>query len=161
MISVRSRLLLAVSTLSLTVLAALRPERVGAASLVPTPGQTRGPFYPSELPLDRDNDLVQVAGRPGTARGQVTNVIGRVLTEDSRPVAGARRSRRAASAVSRSAGTVIGGASSATYFFGREYTPVSVALPIELALTMNPASDARASLGSSSFSTLSACRVKW
>ncbi len=76
--------------LSLTVLAALRPERVGAASLVPTPGQTRGPFYPSELPLDRDNDLVQVAGRPGIARGQVTNVIGRVLTEDGRPVAGAR-----------------------------------------------------------------------
>jgi len=37
---------------------------------------------------------------------------------------------------------------------------VSVALPIELAFTMNPASDAVAFCAMSSFSTLSACSAK-
>ncbi len=69
---------------------ALRPDRTLAQRLLRTPRQSRGPFYPVELPLDRDNDLVQVAGQPGLARGTITNVIGRVLTEEGRPVAAAR-----------------------------------------------------------------------
>ena len=61
-----------------------------AAVLPPTPAQTAGPFYPLALPDDSDNDLIHVAGRNGTATGIVTNVSGRVLDPDGRPVAGAR-----------------------------------------------------------------------
>jgi protocatechuate 3,4-dioxygenase, beta subunit len=62
----------------------------GAASLPPTPAQTAGPFYPLALPADSDNDLIQVAGRNGTAKGTVTLVTGRVLDPTGRPVSGAR-----------------------------------------------------------------------
>lgn len=61
-----------------------------AAQLLRTPPQSRGPFYPVELPLDRDNDLVTVAGRSGIAKGEIANVVGRVLTERGRPVADTR-----------------------------------------------------------------------
>lgn len=72
-------------------LAALGAVRRGAAALrAPTPRQTAGPFYPLELPLDSDADLVQIAGRAGRARGIVTHVLGRVLDRDGRPVRGAR-----------------------------------------------------------------------
>lgn len=60
------------------------------AELVATPPQTRGPFYPVELPLDSDNDLVQVAGRSALAKGEITDLRGRVLDERGRPIAGAR-----------------------------------------------------------------------
>jgi protocatechuate 3,4-dioxygenase beta subunit len=59
------------------------------AELVATPRQSTGPFYPVKLPLDSDNDLVSVAGRPEPAAGQVTHVFGRVLDPDGHPVAGA------------------------------------------------------------------------
>src|SRR5207253_8648597 len=61
-----------------------------AAALPPTPAQTAGPFYPIAFPADSDNDLIQVAGRNGTAKGAVTYVSGRVLDPDGRPVSGAR-----------------------------------------------------------------------
>ncbi len=61
-----------------------------AAALVPTPRQTPGPFYPNHLPLDSDNDLVKVAGRPQPAAGQVTHIFGRVLDQSGRPLIGAR-----------------------------------------------------------------------
>lgn len=64
--------------------------RRAAAALVPTPRQTRGPFYPLTLPLDRDNDLVRVAGVAQPALGTVTHVAGRVLDLNGRPVPGAR-----------------------------------------------------------------------
>jgi protocatechuate 3,4-dioxygenase beta subunit len=79
---------MAVSALGLGL--AARPRLAQALELLRTPPQSRGPFYPTELPLDRDNDLVQVAGRQGLARGEITNVLGRVVTERGRPVAGAR-----------------------------------------------------------------------
>jgi protocatechuate 3,4-dioxygenase beta subunit len=60
------------------------------AQLLRTPQQTRGPFYPTQLPLDRDNDLVTVAGRPGTAKGDVADVSGRILNERGRPIPNAR-----------------------------------------------------------------------
>lgn len=66
------------------------PRLVHAVQRLRTPQQTRGPFYPTRLPLDRDNDLVTVAGRSGVAKGEVANVVGRVLDERGRPVAGAR-----------------------------------------------------------------------
>jgi protocatechuate 3,4-dioxygenase, beta subunit len=61
-----------------------------AAALAATPAQTAGPFYPLELPADSDNDLIQIAGRKGTAKGAVTNISGRILDRDGRPISGAR-----------------------------------------------------------------------
>ncbi len=60
-----------------------------AASLL-TPRQTAGPFYPPELPLDNDNDLVHVDGQSGVAKGLVTDLRGRLLDSDGRPLAGMR-----------------------------------------------------------------------
>jgi len=60
------------------------------AALLPTPPQTEGPFYPPKLPLDSDNDLVQVKGEPHAALGTVAHVVGRLLDLNGRPVAGAR-----------------------------------------------------------------------
>jgi len=63
---------------------------VTAAEYVLTPRQTRGPFYPRQLPLDKDNDLVTVAGRSGMAQGEITELGGRILDERGRPVRSAR-----------------------------------------------------------------------
>jgi protocatechuate 3,4-dioxygenase beta subunit len=60
-----------------------------AAVPAPTPAQPRGPFYPERLPLDRDNDLVRVEGRDGLASGETTDLWGRVLDANGRPVEGA------------------------------------------------------------------------
>ena len=60
------------------------------AGLTPTPRQSRGPFYPAELPLDHDNDLTRVQGRAGVARGELTDVVGRVLDASGRPVPNAQ-----------------------------------------------------------------------
>lgn len=83
----RNRRRLLGATLAGVGLTALGPAR---AALTPTPAQTSGPFYPLTLPLDKDNDLVTVAGRPGLARGQIVQVIGRVLDTQGQPVAQAR-----------------------------------------------------------------------
>src|SRR5690242_17175823 len=61
-----------------------------SATLPPTPRQTAGPFYPLSIPSDSDNDLVQVAGHNGTARGAVTFVSGRVFDREERPLSGLR-----------------------------------------------------------------------
>jgi protocatechuate 3,4-dioxygenase, beta subunit len=72
---------------ALAVTAAL-PAR--AAGLIATPPQTTGPFYPLSLPLDSDNDLVIVEGRPERAAGTILHLGGRVLDADARPVRGCR-----------------------------------------------------------------------
>ncbi len=73
---------------SLATLAAL-PART-AAGLLATPGQTEGPFYPLTLPLDADNDLVQIEGQTEPAAGTILHLAGRVLDLNGRPVSGAR-----------------------------------------------------------------------
>jgi len=61
-----------------------------AGQLLQTPAQSAGPFYPLEPPLDQDNDLTRVAGQSGTAEGRLTDLSGRVLDLDGRPIAKAR-----------------------------------------------------------------------
>ena len=65
------------------------PGVLRAAQYLLTPPQTEGPFYPERIPLDSDNDLVQVAGRTAMAGGTISNVVGRVLDERGRAVRGA------------------------------------------------------------------------
>ena len=61
-----------------------------SAAVIPTPRQSEGPFYPLEVPLDSDNDLIVVEGRAQRAAGIITHVFGRVLNEHGKPVTGAR-----------------------------------------------------------------------
>lgn len=82
----RRRALLSGAALGLSL---ALPGGARAASLVVTPRQTAGPFYPETLPLDADNDLVSVEGRATRAAGAVAHVWGRVLAEDGRAIAGA------------------------------------------------------------------------
>ena len=60
-----------------------------AATLVPTPSQTEGPFYPKTMPTDRDADLTRVAGRAVGAQGTPLYFGGRALARDGRPISGA------------------------------------------------------------------------
>lgn len=61
-----------------------------ATLLRPTPPQTAGPFYPTEPPLDDDNDLTRVRGTDGIAQGRITDLSGRLLDQNGRPVSRAR-----------------------------------------------------------------------
>jgi protocatechuate 3,4-dioxygenase, beta subunit len=60
-----------------------------SAALLPTPRQNEGPYYPVKIPLDHDNDLVQVAGRAKQAAGEIVHLFGRVLDINGKPVKGA------------------------------------------------------------------------
>jgi protocatechuate 3,4-dioxygenase, beta subunit len=67
------------------------PDLAAARSdLVVTPGQTEGPFYPTNLPADTDADLVRVQGQPAQALGQVAHIAGRVLNRRGEAVRGAQ-----------------------------------------------------------------------
>ena len=52
------------------------------AALIPTPGQSAGPFYPETLTLDDDNDLTQVSGKNGKAKGVITDNLRRISSDD-------------------------------------------------------------------------------
>jgi protocatechuate 3,4-dioxygenase beta subunit len=60
-----------------------------AEELMRTPRQTPGPFYPDHLPLDTDNDLLIIDDALTRAVGDVTQLSGRVIDVDGRPVRGA------------------------------------------------------------------------
>ncbi len=74
----------------LGVTAMLSGGLAAAAGLIVTPRQSTGPFYPETIPLDSDNDLVQVEGRPAPAAGKVAHVFGRVMDENSQPLSGVK-----------------------------------------------------------------------
>jgi protocatechuate 3,4-dioxygenase, beta subunit len=57
----------------------LLTSRASADNHVVTPSQTEGPFYPTEIPSDSDNDLVQIRGWPARALGAVLHLQGRVF----------------------------------------------------------------------------------
>ena len=65
---------------------AFGPKAQAAARLL-TPAQTAGPFYPDELPLDHDNDLLQVGDGP-LAEGVPSDVYGQVRDASGAAVAG-------------------------------------------------------------------------
>ena len=54
-----------------------------------TPWQTLGPFYPYEFLIEPgENDMTRIAKGRRRAKGEVIDVVGRVLDEDGRPVRG-------------------------------------------------------------------------
>src|SRR5216110_740913 len=55
-------------------------------SLVRTPRQTEGPFYPDKLPLDTDNDLLIINDAITPAVGEVTYLSGRILDSRGEPL---------------------------------------------------------------------------
>ena len=56
-----------------------------AQALVLTPAQTEGPYYPNQLPLDQDNDLLVINDRITPGLGSVAWLSGRVLGSDGSP----------------------------------------------------------------------------
>jgi protocatechuate 3,4-dioxygenase beta subunit len=57
-----------------------------AQELARTPQQTEGPFYPTKLPLDTDNDLIVLNDGLTPAVGEITHVTGRVLDARGNPI---------------------------------------------------------------------------
>jgi len=57
-----------------------------AEDLSLTPRQTEGPFYPDRLPLDTDNDLLILNDSATSAAGEVTHLMGRVLSPAGEPI---------------------------------------------------------------------------
>ncbi len=60
-----------------------------AEAMSTTPFQTEGPFYPDQLPLDTDNDLIQINDSLTPSIGDITHLHGRVLDPSGEPVMGA------------------------------------------------------------------------
>ena len=58
-----------------------------------TPPQTEGPYYPPKAQIDaqvdQDNDLTQIKGDAGQAKGQIVYVMGRLRDARCRPIEGA------------------------------------------------------------------------
>lgn len=73
-------------------MAALLPGFAASAAATPqrspTPAQSLGPFYPRALPLDRDNDLARVIGQSAPARGEITELTGRVTDISGKALSG-------------------------------------------------------------------------
>ncbi|RYD38601.1 MAG: intradiol ring-cleavage dioxygenase [Verrucomicrobiaceae bacterium] len=57
-----------------------------AEALTLTPRQTEGPFYPTDLPLDTDNDLIIINDSANPSLGEITHLSGRVLDEKGAPI---------------------------------------------------------------------------
>lgn len=57
-----------------------------AETLILTPRQTEGPFYPDPLPLDKDNDLVRIGEDGKPSAGTITHLTGRILDRNGHPI---------------------------------------------------------------------------
>ena len=57
-----------------------------AQELIRTPSQTEGPFYPTKLPLDADNDLIIIDKSITPAVGTITHLSGRLLDVTGAPI---------------------------------------------------------------------------
>ena len=74
------------STLAVAGGGLLYAPGVLAEQLALTPRQTEGPFYPTRLPLDTDNDLIVVNAALTPAVGVITHLTGRLLDASGEPV---------------------------------------------------------------------------
>lgn len=59
---------------------------VFAEALTQTPKQMEGPFYPVDLPLDTDNDMIIVNDALTPSLGQITHLSGRILDPTGSPI---------------------------------------------------------------------------
>ena len=74
-------------TLVLGLTAATVSGRASAAALLPvTPQEMLGPFYPEHPLPDHDFDLTRIHGHSSRARGEVIELVGRVLRRDGTAV---------------------------------------------------------------------------
>jgi protocatechuate 3,4-dioxygenase beta subunit len=71
--------------LGMTALVATHPAAL-AEKLITTPRQSAGPFYPVTLPLDDDNDLTSIEGSEVKADGLITDLGGKILDVNNRPL---------------------------------------------------------------------------
>lgn len=69
---------------ALTAFGAAAPLR--AAEKIITPPQVEGPFYPYDLPLVHDTDLVQIRAGDARALGQVVHLFGTARSWSGRPI---------------------------------------------------------------------------
>lgn len=74
-----------------TVIAGLTAATVAqstraATRLSVTPQEMLGPFYPAHPLADHDFDLTRIQGHSGRARGEVIEIVGRVLQPNGKPV---------------------------------------------------------------------------
>lgn len=84
-VSDRRRFIKQVGSLSVASLF-LNSDFFAQQLLTRTPEQTEGPFYPTTLPLDTDNDLMVINGSLTAAVGQITYLSGRILSAAGEPV---------------------------------------------------------------------------
>jgi protocatechuate 3,4-dioxygenase, beta subunit len=57
-----------------------------AEELIVTPSMTEGPFYPDQMPLDTDNDLLILNDSITPAVGEITHLTGRVFDRLGNPM---------------------------------------------------------------------------
>jgi protocatechuate 3,4-dioxygenase beta subunit len=81
-----SRRLFLASAASSTILPWWTVKGAFAEELVRTPDQTEGPFYPNKLPLDTDNDLLNINDGITPAVGEITHLTGKVLDAKGNPL---------------------------------------------------------------------------
>src|SRR5688572_32611412 len=67
-------------------MAAFTTPGVFAQQLTETATTTEGPFYPDQMPLDTDNDLLIINDSITPAVGEITHLTGRVLTASGQPI---------------------------------------------------------------------------
>jgi protocatechuate 3,4-dioxygenase beta subunit len=85
----RRRQLLVAASSGLALVALRWP--LGAEEIrAQTPPQSRGPFYPTTPPAERDADLATVGGGNAVAKGELAIVTGRILDARGRPVSDVR-----------------------------------------------------------------------
>jgi protocatechuate 3,4-dioxygenase beta subunit len=66
--------------------AAFQARGAFAEALTRTPTTNEGPFYPTKLPLDTDNDLLLINDAITSAVGDVTHLSGRILDAKGDPL---------------------------------------------------------------------------
>jgi protocatechuate 3,4-dioxygenase beta subunit len=77
-------------SLVLGLTAATLSGRASAATVLPvTPQEMLGPFYPEHPLPDHDFDLTRIRGHSSRARGEVIELVGRVLRRDGTAVSNA------------------------------------------------------------------------